>query len=102
MRPSAWVEPMGSWGSGSIRLVELHTPDETNDNIVAFWVPSALPAPGEPIEYSYKIHWFMDQIHPPAGFAVSTRHGRSRTHEPDLERFIVDFDGPYLHKQGPD
>jgi len=102
LRPSAWVEPVGSWGRGSIRLVELHTPDETNDNIVAFWVPSALPAPGEPIEFSYKLHWFIDQYHPPAGYAISTRHGRSRTHEPDLERFIVDFDGPYLHKQGPD
>ena len=102
LRPSAWVEPLGSWGSGSVRLVELHTPDETNDNIVAFWVPSALPPPGEPIEYSYRLHWFLDQFHPPAGYAVSTRHGRSKTHEPDIEHFIVDFDGPYLHKQGPD
>jgi len=102
LRPSAWVEPIGPWGAGSVRLVELHTPDETNDNIVAFWVPDSLPAPGEPIEFAYKLHWFIDQIHPPAGYVVATRHGRSRTHEPDLERFIVDFDGPYLHQQGPD
>jgi glucans biosynthesis protein len=33
---------------------------------------------------------------------VATRRGRSKTHEPDLERFILDFDGPYLGKRGPD
>jgi periplasmic glucans biosynthesis protein len=102
MRPSAWVEPVGLWGEGSVRLVELHTPDEASDNIVAFWVPAALPPPGEPIELSYRLHWFIDQIHPPAGYAVSTRHGRSATHERDLERFVVDFGGAYLEKEGPD
>jgi glucans biosynthesis protein len=44
----------------------------------------------------------MEQIHPPAGYAVATRIGRTKTHEPDLERFLVDFDGAYLSKQGPD
>jgi glucans biosynthesis protein len=102
MRPSAWVEPVGSWGKGSVRLVELHAPDETYDNITAFWVPEALPAPGEPIEFTYKLHWFMDQIHPPGGYTVATRLGRTATQETDLERFVVDFDGAYLSKQGPD
>jgi glucans biosynthesis protein len=102
MRPSAWVEPMGQWGRGAVRLVELHAPDETADNITAFWVPETLPHPGEPIELSYRIHWFMDQIHPPAGFVVSTRHGKTRTQEAELERFVVDFGGAYLDKEGPD
>jgi glucans biosynthesis protein len=102
MRPSAWVEPVGRWGKGSVRLVELHAPDETADNITAFWVPDSLPPPGEPIELTYKLHWFIDQIHPPAGYAVATRDGRSATHETGLERFVVDFDGAYLSKQGPD
>ncbi|HXQ80416.1 MAG TPA: glucan biosynthesis protein G [Opitutaceae bacterium] len=102
MRTSAWVEPVGRWARGGIRLVELHGPDETADNITAFWVPESLPPPGDPIELSYKIHWFLDQIHPPAGYAVATRIGRTRTHELDLERFVVDFDGAYLGKQGPD
>jgi len=101
-RPSAWVERIGVWGSGSVRLVELPTPDETNDNIVAFWVPDSLPAVGEPIEFEYRLHWFLDQIRPPAGLAIATRRGHSKTHEPDLERFVVDFDGAYLGKQGPD
>jgi glucans biosynthesis protein len=102
LRPSAWVEPVGPWGKGSVRLVELHAPDETADNITAFWVPDSLPPAGEPIELTYKLHWYMDQIHPPAGFVSATRIGKTATQERDLERFVVDFDGAYLSKQGPD
>ena len=90
------MEPLGDWGRGSVRLVELHAPDETADNIVAFWVPAEMPEPGKPIEFTYNLHWFMDQIRPPVGYAVSTRHGRSRTSETDLERFVVDFNGTAL------
>jgi glucans biosynthesis protein len=102
LRPSAWIEPVGNWGRGSVRLVELNAPDETTDNIVAFWSPEKLPAPGEPIEFEYKLHWFMDQIRPPAGFAAATRVGNSRTHEPELRRFVIDFDGQYLRQQKAD
>jgi glucans biosynthesis protein len=98
LRPSAWVEPVGAWGPGSVRLVELPTPDETNDNIVAFWVPDRLPPAGEPIEFEYKLHWFLDQIRPPNGYVVATRVGRTLTHEPELRRFVVDFDGAALRE----
>jgi len=37
LRPSAWIEPQGQWGKGRVTLMEIPTPDETNDNIVAFW-----------------------------------------------------------------
>jgi glucans biosynthesis protein len=102
MRPSAWVEPVGAWGKGTVRLVELHAPDETYDNIASFWVPETLPEAGEPIELTYKLHWFIDQVHPPAGYVVATRHGRTATQETDLERFFVDFGGTYLVQDGPD
>jgi glucans biosynthesis protein len=102
LRPSAWVEPIGQWGRGSVRLVELPTPDETSDNVVAFWKPETLPPPGSPIQFEYNLHWFLEGAHPPAGYVVATRHGRSRTQEPDLERFVVDFDGPALRSQGAD
>jgi glucans biosynthesis protein len=102
LRPSTWVEPVGAWGRGVVRLVELPTPDETNDNIVAFWQPAELPAPGEPLELEYRLHWFIDQIKPPAGYTVSTRIGHTQTHEADVTRFNVDFDGPYLHNQPDD
>ncbi len=101
LRPSAWVEPEGAWGRGTVRLVELHTPDETNDNIVAFWVPARLPPPGQPLEFNYRLHWFLNQIHPPAGYVVATRHGHLRTQETGLERFVIDFDGPDLRRLKP-
>ena len=104
-RPSYFVEPKGDWGPGRVELIELSTPDETNDNIVAFWVPEKLPAVGEPIEFEYKLHWFIEGTggkKPPAGYAVATRLGHSKTHEPELERFWVDFDGPVLHNHSAD
>jgi glucans biosynthesis protein len=101
LRPSAWVEPIGPWGRGCVRLVELPTPDESSDNIVAFWVPEKLPPVGEPIDFAYNLHWFMETQaggkRPPAGYTVATRLGRTKTYETDLQRFMVDFDSPYLH-----
>jgi glucan biosynthesis protein len=47
-RPSAWIEPQGDWGKGTVDLVEIPTADETNDNIVAFWSPETLPEPLKP------------------------------------------------------
>ena len=101
-RPSLWVEPTSSWGKGDVRLVELPTPNETEDNIVAFWVPSILPPLDQPVHFNYKLHWFIEGKGgrtPPAGFATATRIGRSSTHEPELVRFWVDFTGNYLRNQ---
>ena len=47
-RPSLWVEPEGDWGDGEVRLVEIPTQSETNDNIVAFWVSRWPAKQGEP------------------------------------------------------
>ena len=38
-RPSAWIEPVGSWGNGTVRLVEIPSEEEIHDNIVAYWNP---------------------------------------------------------------
>ena len=93
LRPSAWVEPLGDWGAGAVRLLEFHTPDETNDNIVACWVPAALPPAGQPFEYAYRLHWMGALAgKPPAGYVVSTRQGVVLDH-PERRRFIVDFAG---------
>jgi periplasmic glucans biosynthesis protein len=104
-RPSLWVEPTGAWGPGSVRLVELPTPNETEDNIVAFWTPHKLPPLDQPVHFNYKLHWFIEGKGgktPPAGMVTSTRIGRSATHEPELVRFWVDFTGNYLRNQKQD
>jgi glucans biosynthesis protein len=101
-RPSAWVEPIGNWGPGAIRLMELHTDTEVNDNIVAFWTPEQLPPTGEPIVFDYNLHWMGESDHrPPAGYVSSTRQAGVLFH-PELHRFIIEFDGPYLHGQAED
>ena len=59
-RPSAWVEPVGDWGAGSVVLLEMPSDIETNDNIVAFWEPKDGPKPGEPFDFAYRLHWYAD------------------------------------------
>ena len=101
LRPSAWVEPIGKWGRGQVRLVEIPTPDETNDNIVAFWEPDTPLQPNQAFKYEYRLSWFMEGQEgaktPPGGTAVATRLGRSKTHETDLQRFVIDFESPFLN-----
>ncbi|WP_245875572.1 glucan biosynthesis protein [Puniceibacterium antarcticum] len=57
-RPSGWVEPIGSWGRGSVLLVEIPVKTEFNDNIVAFWRPEKPLGPSEEgHEFNYRVHW---------------------------------------------
>ncbi len=97
-RPSAWIEPVGNWGAGRVELVQIPTPDETNDNIVAFWVPQALPPPGKPFDIAYRIHWQSAGTTPAGkGWVVQTRRGRGFAKRQDGEiNFVVDFDGSAL------
>ena len=99
LRPSAWVEPTGSWGPGRLELVQIHTPNETNDNVVAYWVPERLPAPGEPLEFTYRIHWQGERTfqRPPGAWVTQTRVGRGYRELAENEhQFTVDFTGPSL------
>lgn len=102
-RPSAWVEPQGSWGPGRIELLQLHTPDETNDNIVAYWVPERAPTPGQPLDFAYRLRWQGErQQRPPNGWTLQSRRGRGYTElDPDEVQFVVDFDGPALRSLPP-
>jgi glucans biosynthesis protein len=99
LRPSAWVEPIGSWGPGRVELVQLHTPNETNDNVVAYWVPERLPARGEPLDFAYRLHWQGARVvqRPPGAWVVQSRVGRGyRELADDEHQFMVDFMGPSL------
>lgn len=96
-RPSTWVEPVGNWGKGRIELVQIPTPDETNDNIVAYWVPDVAPMPGKRTTLAYKLHWQSKGHEPPKGWVVQSRRGHGPTKLADDEiQFVVDFDGPTL------
>ncbi len=97
-RPSAWVEPLGDWGPGRVELLQLPTPDETEDNVVAYWVPATLPAPGQALDLAWRLHWQGDRLQqPPNGWTVQSRRGRSWAEPlPGEIKFVVDFDGPAL------
>jgi glucans biosynthesis protein len=97
-RPSAWVEPLGDWGPGRVELLLLPTPDETEDNVVAYWVPAGLPAPGQSLDMAWRLHWQGDEMQqPPTGWTLQSRRGRSWAEPvPGEIQFVVDFDGPAL------
>lgn len=105
-RPSAWIEPKGDWGKGTVDLVEIPTADETNDNIVAFWSPETLPEPGKPFEYAYRLHWTINEAQFQAqdlGSVSQTMRSTGDVKQSNLIRqpdgsvaFLVDFTGPAL------
>lgn len=98
-RPSTWVEPKGNWGKGRVELVQIPTPDETNDNIVAYWVPEKLPQPGESMALEYRLLWQKDgEKMPPLASVLQTR--LTTTHSENksdiLTKIAVDFVGGSL------
>jgi len=103
-RPSAWIEPKGKWGAGRIELVQIPTPDETNDNIVAFFSPDTAPAPQQPFDYEYRMLWQKDnETRPSLGYVAQTRRGHGYLRKPDDSiSLIVDFEGPSLRKLAPE
>ncbi|MGH7835526.1 MAG: glucan biosynthesis protein [Candidatus Binatia bacterium] len=95
LRPNAWITPIGSWGRGQVKLVEIPTQKETNDNIVAYWIPKTLPPVGQAIEVAYKIHFQTeDPLAAAAGRVVATRLGAGD--KEGLKRIVLDFDGGKL------
>lgn len=111
LRPSVWVEPLGDWGRGRVELVEIPTGDETNDNIVSFWVPAELPAEGAPLQLEYRLHWTRNDaaFHDPnLGRVIQTRRAPGEVRGDDLIRrpdgtvaFQVDFQGSVLEDLDP-
>lgn len=101
-RPSAWVRPLGDWGPGRVELVQLPARDETEDNIVAYWVPEQLPAPGQPLDFSYELAWQGDaQQRPPSAWVTQSRRGfgystLSAAEQASQVQFVLDFAGPAL------
>lgn len=100
LRPSTWVEPRGGWGPGRVELVEIPEPNETNDNIVAYWVPDKPPPPKKPYDFEYRLLWQKSpEMRSPLSWVTQTRRGRGYTRHPDNSiAFTLDFDGPALKK----
>lgn len=100
LRPSVWIEPKGGWGAGRVELVQIPVQDETNDNIVAYWVPDDPPKARESYTVEYKIYWQKEvEARSQLSSVMQTRRGQGYRHHPeDTVEFIIDFDGPALRK----
>ena len=101
-RPSAWVTPLSDFGAGRIELLQFATPDETHDNVAAYWVPEKMPVAGKPLELAYQIAWQgKNQQLPPNGWVTQSRRGIGYS-KPGADmtgqqvQFVVDFAGPAL------
>lgn len=108
-RPSLEVVPQGDWGRGTIRLVEIPTDLEANDNIVAFWVPEAPVKAGEMQEVSYLLRWGdmpaeseeTDLAHVAETYAGAG--GVAGVESPENTRkFVIDFAGGMLADLPPE
>jgi periplasmic glucans biosynthesis protein len=108
-RPSQWVEPLDDWGEGGVELVEIPAPDETHDNIVAYWVSDAPLEAGESRTLRYRTHTFAAAL-PEERLARVTRTrqgwggvpGQADPAPESRRLFTVDFAGGELEGLGPD
>ena len=90
LRPGLWVEPKDNWGTGVVELVEIPTPGEWNDNIVAYWVGSQPSARGQELQMSYRLSACVDAPEKPGLlFIEATR--LTPQHEKIPTRFVIDF-----------
>lgn len=97
-RPSLHVEPIGDWGNGEVRLIEIPTQSEVHDNIVSFWRPKEpLKAKGE-YTFTYRLHWGQGEHIPLAQFTktrVGAASGAARL-------FVLDIAGDKLKDVKPE
>ena len=100
-RPSVWIEPDAPFGAGSVRLLEMSTNTETDDNIGAFWTPREPVKAGTAIRAKYTIHWTGKDFGPPIpAYVVATREGvggrPGLSQRSGYRRFAIDFTGDSL------
>lgn len=108
-RPSLMVEPVGDWGEGTVRLLEIPSDLEGNDNIVAYWVPARSADRGDSFELSYRLHWGLN---PPGDRSrdlaqiLRTRVGKGGVAgvegTTDRIKFVIDFEGGLLSELSRD
>ncbi|WP_051855590.1 glucan biosynthesis protein [Thioclava atlantica] len=98
-RPSVRVTPRGDWGKGTVRLVEIPSKLEVNDNIVAFWVPEAPAKAGDALEFAYRLEWGDLPPDPTASraYVADTRAGTGGVsgveNTKGTRKFVIDFKG---------
>ncbi|MCL7929834.1 glucan biosynthesis protein [Halomonas sp. ATCHA] len=108
-RPSQWVTPQGDWGKGHVELVELPSPDETHDNIVAYWVSETPLRAGESLSLRYQTQTRQQApTDPLLAQVIRTRQGSAAvpgeadSQSADQRQWVVDFAGGELARLSAD
>lgn len=94
-RPSVWIEPVGDWGEGEIRLLEIPTANEYADNIAAFWRPARPWIAGEVHTIAYRLRWAAAPAEDGPARVVATHIGAAPESR-DIRRIVIDFKGAAL------
>lgn len=104
-RASVWVEPLDTWGPGSVHLLEIPTDDEIHDNIAVYWCPDEPFRAGERRRYRYRLTWLDDVPLPDTlARAIGTwtgMGGRPGQQRPEgVRKLVIDWQGPSLAELG--
>lgn len=97
-RPGIVIEPVGDWGAGEVRLLEIPTANEYADNIAAFWRPAEGWRAGEVRRIAYRLRWGEDISAAGPARVMATRIGLAPESK-GLYRFEIDFRGDALAAQ---
>ena len=90
LRPTLWIEPIGDWGEGDVRLLEIPSPSENNANVVVQWRPKAVIAAGTTLSLAYRQFWcWAPPSRPALATCTSSRTGKVGT----FRRFTVEMTG---------
>jgi glucans biosynthesis protein len=102
-RPSEWVEIEGEWGVGGVELLEIPTPSEFNDNVVAYWLPDQPFRAGDERTYRYTLRTFDRRLDAQTLAQVDRSRigwdalpGQANAAPEDQRRFVIDFEGGEL------
>jgi glucans biosynthesis protein len=96
VKPSLWIEPIGDWGEGDLRLLEIPAAAETNENVIAQWRPKTGMGAATTFSIAYRQFWcWTPPSRPPLASCVSSRRGKVGS----LQRFAVEMAGDLFADQ---
>jgi glucans biosynthesis protein len=75
-----------------VELVEIPSPREMNDNIVAYWQPADPIPAGQSRQFSYRLHFTVEPLDDSLARVVGTRVGHSLSND-GHRSFVIDFKG---------
>lgn len=95
IRPSVRVEPVSGFDLGKLHLIEMPTPDETNDNVILVWEPEPMFEVGKPYHIHYRLIW-QENEKPTGKFLVKATRTGLPVKRPNQVLMAVDFAKPLL------